>query len=976
MHVVLFAVYLKVIRGALSAQGMYMQQIVGRYFIWRTIKPKHVALIAIVAVLCGLLVTHFTYAAGEAITGSSAVTTQVRTAHPINDLVITGTGNDVVPVKLLVSSGTLAMSTTTGLTFTGSSTGSVLYFSGTRSDVNAALATLTYTRNTTGTDTLEISLVSPGEVFMPGNGHLYEYVASTLTWNGAKTAAEARTKYGATGYLTTITSQAENDFVAARLSNAGWMGASDISSEGVWRWVTGPENGTQFWQGLGNGNTVGGNYANWNPGEPNDSGGNEDCGQFLAGGNGMWNDLPCTGTTLPGYVVEYGSGASLPTVAAKNVSITTTDTVAPTTPGTPSTTSPTTNLRPVWSWSAATDAGVGLANPAYSVQWSQSATFSSGVSSSTTNSTSFTQPSNLANGTWYFRVLASDTAGNASSYSANGTVVIDTTGPTAPDLGATTIVTRYNDPTIAWNSSSDAGVGLANPAYTVQRSQSATFSSGVSSGTTNSNFYTTPALTDGVWYLRVRAADTLGNVSAWSPTVTFVIDTVTPTAPGTPTTTSPTNNQRPTWTWTAATDTGSGLNNPAYTVQWSQSATFSSWVSSATTNSTSYTHTTNLAQGTWYVRIIASDDAGNDSAASSVASVVIDSSPATLSAISATSVDSTTQTITWTSNKLASTLVQYGPTTAYDSTTPESNTSPRVTSHAATLTNLVPCTLYHYRVQSTDAVGNVAQSNDNTFITAGCAGAAEVISVADTVITTAGGTLSLNTGSGVLQLAVPANFNTQPANFQIKQINTSVALASIGNPSGKTPVGDAYDIKALEDTLTAVSSFTEPVSVTIPYTQAQIIGLVENTLRIYRWNNNIGWQALSDCVVNTTTRTVSCTTPGFSTFVLFGSPVPTVATTTPPQQSSVAKLAALSTIPRTAIPAEQEVTTAEPLTTSASDRSAFATGASTEPTETTTQPDTEASSSKKPWLLVGALAALVFFWIIFVARRRKKHEDR
>ena len=43
--------------------------------------------------------------------------------------------------------------------------------------------------------------------------------------------------------------------------------------------VTGPESGTQFWSGLSGGSTVGGNYANWGTGEPNDSGG-EDCAQF------------------------------------------------------------------------------------------------------------------------------------------------------------------------------------------------------------------------------------------------------------------------------------------------------------------------------------------------------------------------------------------------------------------------------------------------------------------------------------------------------------------------------------------------------------------------------------------------------------------------------------------------------------------------------------------------------------------------
>lgn len=477
------------------------------------------------------------FASNETVAVNSTATTEIKAATPITGITINGTGNDTVPVKLLVTSGTLAMSTTTGLSFTGGQTGSTLYFSGTRSDVNAALATLTYTRNTLGTDTLEISLVPQGEVFFSGNNHLYEYVPAVLTWGGAKTAAEGRSKYGATGYLATITSQAENDFVSARLTNAGWMGASDVGSESVWKWVTGPENGTTF----SNGNSpnmvaASGQYQNWNNGEPNDSSSNEDCGQFLSGGSGKWNDLPCSNTTLPGYVVEYGAPGNLPAVAAANVSITTTDTISPTTPGTPSTTTPTTDQTPSWTWTAASDAGSGLANPAYSVQWSQSSTFASGNSSATTNTNSYTHSSNLADGTWYFRVRSNDQGGNSSSYSSAGSVVVDTAAPSVPSLSATTTKTQNSTPTIAWGASSDSGSGLANPTYTVQRSQSSSFGSGITSATTNATTFTAPTLTDGTWYFRVRAADQLGTVSAWSPTATAIVDTTQPTTPGTPST--------------------------------------------------------------------------------------------------------------------------------------------------------------------------------------------------------------------------------------------------------------------------------------------------------------------------------------------------------------------------------------------------------------------------------------------------------
>ena len=143
-----------------------------------------------------------------------------------------------------------------------------------------------------------------------GNDHFYEFVsAPSISFTAAKTAAESRTLYGMSGYLVTVMSQAENDYVAARLSGQGWMGASDEAVEGQWRWVTGPEAGTQFWQGAGNGSAVGGNYENWATGEPNNAGG-EDYAHFLT--NGQWNDYPLQLGSIQGYVVEYGGLESNP----------------------------------------------------------------------------------------------------------------------------------------------------------------------------------------------------------------------------------------------------------------------------------------------------------------------------------------------------------------------------------------------------------------------------------------------------------------------------------------------------------------------------------------------------------------------------------------------------------------------------------------------------------------------------------------
>ena len=84
-------------------------------------------------------------ASSESCTGSFAYTGTRDDVIPSSNLQRAVEGNDTLPVNIFVPSGTLAMSNTTGLGFPGASTGSNIAFTGTRSDINAALATLTFT---------------------------------------------------------------------------------------------------------------------------------------------------------------------------------------------------------------------------------------------------------------------------------------------------------------------------------------------------------------------------------------------------------------------------------------------------------------------------------------------------------------------------------------------------------------------------------------------------------------------------------------------------------------------------------------------------------------------------------------------------------------------------------------------------------------------------------------------------------------
>lgn len=219
-----------------------------------------------------------------------------------------------------------------GVTGNYSATTGVLTFTGTASPAayQALLRTVTYNTTSSNYLTRTILFNLGTATSFSGNNHFYEFIPGTFTWSDAYTAANARTYYGLQGYLVTITSQAENDFIQQKLSSDGWIGSSDDyiyinlatgtttytsqpQSEARWYWVTGPEKGQQFSLYNGSPVSVGGSFINWNVNEPNNGGGNENYGEiYSTAATGKWNDLP--NSSLLGYTVEYGGTPGDPVI--------------------------------------------------------------------------------------------------------------------------------------------------------------------------------------------------------------------------------------------------------------------------------------------------------------------------------------------------------------------------------------------------------------------------------------------------------------------------------------------------------------------------------------------------------------------------------------------------------------------------------------------------------------------------------------
>jgi hypothetical protein len=224
----------------------------------------------------------------------------------------------------------------------------------------------------------------------------------------------------------------------------------------------------------------------------------------------------------------------------------------PTAPGAPSTTSPTRDATPVWTWAGSEDAISGVAlyhiqiRRAGSVDWDVLDTvLDIPDSTSSPGDQTWEQALRLEDGTYDIRVQAVDVAGNYSEWSGIGTVTVDTTPPGVPGMPRPDESPTADDtPTWTW-----AGVeGAAS--YNVYLDDELV-------DNVDEPSYTVPdedALEDGEHYLQVSSLDALGNESKLSEAGYVVIDTAEPEAPGMLSLPEYTKDDSVTFIWSAVTD--------------------------------------------------------------------------------------------------------------------------------------------------------------------------------------------------------------------------------------------------------------------------------------------------------------------------------------------------------------------------------------------------------------------------------------
>ncbi len=138
-------------------------------------------------------------------------------------------------------------------------------------------------------------------------GKFYKVNSTYTTFAGAQSTASSQVLNGITGQLAVVRSSYENDLIWAMARNANadlWLGGSDVTTEGNWRWLSGTTDQGMFWQGTATGTLQSGYYANWQASNPDNWTGGPSAGEdglVMWRTTGQWNDAD----------VANGSGATV-----------------------------------------------------------------------------------------------------------------------------------------------------------------------------------------------------------------------------------------------------------------------------------------------------------------------------------------------------------------------------------------------------------------------------------------------------------------------------------------------------------------------------------------------------------------------------------------------------------------------------------------------------------------------------------------
>lgn len=294
----------------------------------------------------------------------------------------------------------------------------------------------------------------------------------------------------------------------------------------------------------------------------------------------------------------------------------------------------------------------------------------------------------LADGSHTYSVQASDYSGNKGT--ATGNFAMDATAPNPVELVHAT--TTKDGVSVSWQAEADA------VAYTLQYAMNPDFSDAKEiAALTGTTCLIEDVAKEGILYVRVSAADEVGNVSDWSQVTQSNLDIIPPAVVSS--VLAVTRENGVSVTWQAVEDAVS------YTLQYATKSDFSDATEVSGVTAGSYLIENVADEGLLYIRVSASDAAGNESVWSSVAQTNLDIvAPAVVQGVQAITGDKLVAVSWQTVEDAVSYTLQYATKSDFSDAKAVSN----ITGSVYALQPVPEAGTLYVRVAATDAAGNTS----------------------------------------------------------------------------------------------------------------------------------------------------------------------------------------------------------------------------------------------------------------------------
>ena len=291
-----------------------------------------------------------------------------------------------------------------------------------------------------------------------------------------------------------------------------------------------------------------------------------------------------------------------------------------------------------------------------------------------------------------------------------------------------------------------------------------------------------------------------------------------------------------------------GVNNTGITVSWSTDLPATTQLAYGTTTALGQTSPlqttlsqshgvvlTTLTPGTTYYFVAQSTGANGATGSSPVYSFTTTGTATTpapvITSVTATGITNATATITWTTDQASTSLVNYGTTISYgSSSTP--NTS-LVTSHSVTLTGLTAGATYDFDVVSANASSVSGTSANFTFTTTGTATPPVISNVATSGISSYSVTITWTTDQATTSLV---NYGSTTSYGSSSTFDTSLVTSHSVTLTGLF-AATSYDF----DVVSANAAGTSATSANFSFTTASSSGIPPKVGYVAYWGvNNMG----------------------------------------------------------------------------------------------------------------------------------------